>query len=432
MAVGVAACSGGAGTVDDDPFASPVRQPAGVGGDGGQGSGTQPGTAPNAAGAQSGLPEWVRVGTRLTWYVAAASIAQSRFAWVEDPNGTWEDPKTGKRYSRTDEGPDGQSGPGQPGASGDGFSQLDVVAIEGSDVVLENNIYTINRTSAQPTLGWTIGLGAKVSGVAVDGAWIHPAVLRQYLERNTGGLLVLRGPYNVGGRTYAATAVATTTAGAYQSYTYDSESGILLAASTNTAGATSPFAAPGENPPAGNSQLTYTQFLGLRERAMPGMGAVAPGWVAGTPTLRYGGTYSITNPIDPGSGSFTSQAQYTIAFGKGGATWAPYQVRGFVQTLGEQAVVNSVSTSTGLYWYDPAALTRMTPGQVLDQDPLTGQQVVVAEAGGGAGGNIVVIDRAIPGVLGRAAYDRSSGIMVTYDLQLPPSGTRIQLQLQGG
>ena len=316
VAAGLFGCGGGGpGTLDDDPFASPrpgggAGQPASIapiggGGVPGRGGGVPVGGGggvpiggdglPNAGGA-TGAPDWVRVGLRMTWYVAAASVPQSRFAWVEDPNGNWEDPKTGKRYTRTDEG----GGTGQPGASGDGLSQVDVVAIEGGDVVLDSNIYTINRTTTPPTLGWIIGPGARVPGATVDGAWMHPALLARYAQQPLDGLLVLRGLYTVGGRTYTATAFATTTAGAYQSYTYDSESGVLLSASTNTAGATSPLRAPGEAPPRGNSQLTYTQFLGMRQRAVPGLGGPAPGWVAGTATLRYGGVYTITNPARPG------------------------------------------------------------------------------------------------------------------------------------
>ena len=65
----------------------------------------QPGAAP---------PGWLAPGMRLTWYVAAASVANSRFSIVEDPNGNLVDPQTGKKYRRTD-APGGEGQPKQEG-----------------------------------------------------------------------------------------------------------------------------------------------------------------------------------------------------------------------------------------------------------------------------------------------------------------------------
>ena len=52
--------------------------------------------------ATTGVPDWVRPGTRLTFYTAGASIANADYQWQQDENGTWEDPATGTRYSQTD------------------------------------------------------------------------------------------------------------------------------------------------------------------------------------------------------------------------------------------------------------------------------------------------------------------------------------------
>ena len=99
----------------------------------GEGEHTDPAqAAPSAEFASqgsSGVPNWLATGTRVTWYAAAASVAQSGFSITEDPTcsaggpGCYTDPQTGKFYRKSDEGPDAQ---GAPTASGDGFSQLDV------------------------------------------------------------------------------------------------------------------------------------------------------------------------------------------------------------------------------------------------------------------------------------------------------------------
>lgn len=393
-------------------------QPGGGGGGGGGGGLAAP---PQSAG---GLPSWVQPGVRLSWYSAAASVAQSRYAWVEDPNGEWEVPSTGKRYRRTDE-----SGEGVGGGSGDGISQIDIVAVEGSDVVLSSNIYTIDRT--QNAQSFILGpiVGAKVAGAAVDGAWMHPALLQQYLSQQTAGILVLRGPYPLNGRPYSAVSFVSNSGSAYTSYTYDAQTGILLSATTSTAGATSPIAAPGENPPVGNSQLTITRFLGMRQRNMPGTGSAVPAFAARGGTLQYGGTYFWTNPVDPSSGAFQYPMTYQVQLSPGGASWMSFRGQSVVQGfLGAQPEQTGVSAGNGGgYWYDPASLAGMQPGQVLDKDPLTGGQVVVS----GAQGNVIAIDDQIPGIGQRRQFDVRSGALVSFDLQTPASGISIHLDLQG-
>ena len=97
--------------------------------------------------ATLGAPSWVTVGTQAAWYTSGATVAQSRYQWVEDPNGTWEDPATGKKYRRTDE-----SGEGTGSGAGDGYSILDVVALEGTQAVGSWVLYSIDRLAGSYTV----------------------------------------------------------------------------------------------------------------------------------------------------------------------------------------------------------------------------------------------------------------------------------------
>jgi hypothetical protein len=435
LALSTAACSGSSsapGSGQPRPFPTiALQQPPGggiglqppaLGGGPAQpgGFGGGPVAQPNAG----GLPSWVQPGVRLSWYAAAASVAQSRYAWVEDPNGEWEVPSTGKRYRRTDE-----SGEGVGGGSGDGISQIDVIAVEGADVVLASNLYTIDRTQAAQSFILGPIVGAKVPGTVVDGAWMHPALLQQYLSQQAAGILVLRGPYALNGRQYSAVSFVSNSGSAYTSYTYDAETGILLSATTSTAGATSPIAAPGENPPVGNSQLTITRFLGMRQRQVPGTGSAVPAFAARGGQLNYGGTYFWTNPVDPSSGAFQYPMTYQVQLSPGGGSWMAYRAQSVVQGfLGAQPEQTGVATGNGGgFWYDPGALAAMQQGQVLDQDPVTGEQAVVSAAQG----NVIAIDNQIPGIGQRRQYDVRSGALVVYDLQTPASGIALHLELQG-
>ena len=371
-----------------------------------------------------GPPDWVKPGVRISFYEAAASVAQSRFAWVEDPNGPWQDPKTGTRYRRTDE-----SGEGVATASGDGLSQTDIVAVEGTNVVVSTALWVIDHTTNQFIVG--PGSGGRVGGDAVNGAWINPLELQQLQAANLDGQMVLRGDYPLGGTTYHAISFASTAPGAYQSYTYDTQTGLLLSATTSTAGATSPVTAPGEPPPQGNTQLTITRFAGLRQRNVPGLGGANPDWVARTGQLQYSGTYNFTNPVDPSSANLTFPMDLAVTLGQGGSNWTSFTARSQIGMPGSQpSEATGVTYGSGLYWLDPTALATMTAGQSIDQDPLTGERITVASVDPGNGATTVTIASDLPGVSSRATYDQAGGVLVGYSAHLAESGATIQLQLQ--
>ena len=67
---------------------------------------------------------------------------------------------------------------------------------------------------------------------------------------------------------------------------------------------------------------------------------------------------------------------------------------------------------------------------MLDQDPLTGEQVTVSSVSQGAGGSpIVIIDTQLPGNFLRATYEQSSGMLVQFTLQQASSGTTTSVRL---
>ena len=377
-----------------------------------------------SAGATIGPPAWVKPGVRVTYYSAAASVAQSRFAWVEDPDGTWEDPATGTHYRRTDE-----TGEGVSTASGDGVSQVDVLAVEGTDVVLSMTLYGIDHASRTFVPGGTTG--ASLPGGEIDGLWVNPTRLAQLQELNADGVMVLRGPYALAGKTYQAISFAVTSAGAYQQYTYDTRSGVLLSATSATPGAISSLADPTEGPPQGNTQLTVTFFAGARRRSLPGLDGTSPAWVAGSPRLSYAGTYYWANPVDPSSGTLTSPMSIDVSLRPGGDSWASYAARTTVARTGSTTNGSGVTGPTGLYWLSPQTLAAMRSaqvGQVLDRDPVTGEQLVVQAVSG----NLLTLDSRLPGITTRAGYDLSSGVLTTYAAQVPASGTTIDLHLTSG
>jgi len=372
-----------------------------------------------------GPPGWVQPGTRLTFYGAAASVAQSGYTYVEDENGDWEDPATGKRYRRTDEGDNPED---MPTAAGEAFTQTDVLAVEGTDVVLATTLYSIDLIARQYTLT-PLG-GSRQAGTVVDGAWVNPEALRQVLTTGYGDLMVLHGPYVLGGTTYDAISFVAQSGGAYQSSTYDLGSGALLSTNSSTKGADSPIHGPLDNPQ-GNVQLSLTRLVGVRQRSLPGTGAPPPAWVASTPQLTYSGTYTQANPVDPGAGTWVYPMRSTIAFGEIGSTWAAFTSHTVIDVNGYEQPTDGagVTGSTGLYWYDPATLATMSPGDLVDEDPVTGARVSVESVAPGASGTLVTLATAMDGVTVRAGYDRDSGVLLTLEIVQAVTGGTIQLQL---
>lgn len=372
-----------------------------------------------------GPPEWVRPGTRVTGYAAGAAVAQSSYHLIEDPEGAYEDPTTGKRYRKTDE-----TGEGVGGASGDGYYVIDVLAVEGTDVVVEYTLYGIDRTTGtltpHPISGW------RQPGGALDGVWVNPDRLATLRTGDVGGLLVLRGPYELNGTIYDTVSIVNPTPGSYSSMTYDRVSGVLVASTTRTAGPVAPVRLPGEDPPRAADALRISRFVATRQLDVPGIDSPVPSWVGSTPGLAYAGATVITNPFDQ-SLTVTWPTQASVTFPQVGGTWASYQLRtvtdngGGVQTPGAR---DGVAGGTGLFWWSPEALAGMTPGQVLDSDPVTGLQTTVGQPGRGPAGPTLDIETRLPGSAGRVTYDVGTGVLLRYQTHTQPTGTTIDLALR--
>ena len=150
-----------------------------------------------------------------------------------------------------------------------------------------------------------------------------------------------------------------------------------------------------------------------------------------TPGLGYTGTTTITNPIDP---SLVSRwpTEATVTFPQVGATWATYALRTLTSVDGvrSQGGRDGVTSGTGLFWWAPAALAAMTPGEVLDSDPVTGLQLTVGSAGSGPAGPTVDIESRMPGMAGRLTYDVGSGVLMRYQVETQSNGTSFDLSLQ--
>ncbi len=364
-------------------------------------------------------PAWVTPGTRVTFYAAGASVANASKQWELDPNGSWVDPDTGERYGQID----------TPTASGEGIFQADVVGTAGESVGLQWVLYGLDR-SAGRFFGGMAG-GATDAGAAAEEIWVHPALLARLPQTAVGALKILRGPYDVEGTTYEAIAIANLDPAAYSSWIYDTATGLLLSGTTRTQGRASPVYAEGEEPPAGNTQITIIRLLGVRQRDNAALVAEPPAWAVPGAQLGYGGMWTFVNPYDSLGQPVTYSARMGVTFREGGPTWMAYGTEVLVDFAG----VPNLTTGTGVaggggpYWIDPGLLALAEPGQLIDEDPITGERVSVEWTGAGPAGDAVTILSQMPGITGRATYHLGTGVLLAISRSEAASGITTEFAL---
>lgn len=367
-----------------------------------------------------GAPDWVQLGTRATFYTAGASIANADYQWQEDENGTWQDPVTGKRYGQTDAAT----------ASGEGYFQVDVIGIDGPDVALQWVLFGLDRTAGR-FFGGSAG-GAREPGAAPEDLWLHPALLADIPEANLPDLLILRGDYTVEGNTYHGLGIVNPNRNMYSSQIYDLETGLLLSSTTNTKANASPFHVQGQDPPEGNTQLTIVRIAGVRQRDAAGMDAPIPAWATPGTVLRYAGTWTFVNPYDPGGAPAIYPVQSTVTLSAGGPTWLTYRADSVVDFAGlpNTSQGAGIAGGTGPYWIAPDVLAHAREGQVIDEDPITGQRLTVTWVGSGPNGQAVTIGSEVAGLPSSATYDMATGVLLAATRTEVGAGITINIQLQ--
>ena len=219
---------------------------------------------------------------------------------------------------------------------------------------------------------------------------------------------VLRGTYWLDDTPVEAVSFLSRTQGDYASTVFDAASGLLVASTGRYQATGSPVHGPLDTPE-GNVQIMFTRVVDVRERALPGLGAAVPAWVAPGTQLVYAGEATVTNPFDPYGFSTGWPVEVIVTLDEVGASWATFSSMTATDFGGyvERSEAQGATGPTGLYWYDPASLGLMGSGDVLDEDPNTGARLSVERADGVA----VTLLTEAPGVTVRADYDVTQGLL---------------------
>ena len=340
-------------------------------------------------------PDWVREGTRMSYYSATADVPLANEKFIFDEEGDWVGQTTGKKYRREE----------IFGAAGHGVTQVDV-------------LYVDQRTSALKINSWLYSSftgplvpikQAYAIGLAAGGDWyIHPNALANLADRHGGGVIVLRMPYTIEGVTYDAVRIQQESETATFAHIYDLQDGKLLATFNSVASADKM-----------STVFAYAIFQGVRQMDLPWLGMDLPDWVRTAKVLRYEGTKTYeairAGVVMPGSVVIemrindATKKYYTYTQS------VSFYVPGFPLQYGQETLAGGIGEPGGL-GLPIAALARLQNGQIIDIDPITGITTKVVDVDQDYSGlNLVVIQSANQAYSAQMTYDVSTGTMVSFN-----------------
>lgn len=364
-------------------------------------------------------PDWVKPGTRITFYGMAGSTPQGGYTMDKDSNGQWVDPATGERYSKNE----------AVGAGGEGFGQMDVISVGPQGVAISTNLYTIIQPGNPPTLLHT-PLGGMVAAAAGPAdLWVHPAILQKAHQFHTPNFFILRGDYPIGQTKYPCLCIVSRNPNAYSSHAYDLNTGVLISSTVVSEGKMMNVHLPNEDPQRGNKGTTIVKFVSIRQLKTPGIDGANPPWVANLRAMHFVGQCQYVNQYDP-SIQMAFPARMDVTFDKRGENWCGFTAQSMSQIQGappQQSVLKGMCGPAGAFWIDPRALANLQPGQVLDEDPVTHIRTAVV----GADAQRIAIAITGPGVGGQMMYNRQNGMLIGIVSRQQSTGMTTSLQLQG-
>ncbi len=356
--------------------------------------------APCVDGAGSGLvPNWVRPGLRLTYYLSTGSLSVSVNGLVLDEEGRIFD-RYGNSYSTE-----------RRGHSSHGLIQVTVAGTAAGVTPLAQAFYLFNGNDTTPVHNTNLDTLAEAE--SGGDFWMHPSKQAQMIQQHPwagrpqpGRVMARSTSWRVDGQSYAATAIISLGESGKTFWVYDQASGRLLYLSRLTR--TPPdIRDPSQTLQDSVSYATFLRFVGVRQMNLPWMDTPLPAWTQQLQALSYQGQTTLQfSGAGPGGQAQTQE----LMVARRGADWLLFQTRSQMQYLPGGSAAKTVS-GVGIpapLIIPPAALGRLRPGQVIDSDPHTRYSVRV----GGADAQSVTLQMEGPRQSKTFVYDRAQGALV--------------------
>jgi len=281
--------------------------------------------------AQAPAPAWVREGVRITYRLESATIAQD---------------------------------PDQKSSAAAGYLQYDIVAIDGSAVVSSVKMYLDTDSGAvQPSI-----VMAARGRPGIGDYWLNPGVLAKAGQVASDELKVISGPATIGTKSYQVVRFEYHPKEQAAEYIWmvDPKTGLLLYYR---------YAIGAED--AASRQTGIMTFVQQRQLPVPWQAAAAPDWLTPDGYLAYEGEYAVEIPGSPATSlPYTVVARVTQTSER----WTDFQLTDSLSGSTNSSVerVTGVAQLTDGLWLPPEAIASLQDGQVLDQDPVTGDQLTAS------------------------------------------------------
>jgi len=308
--------------------------------------------------ATSRAPGWLREGTRVVYQVMSATV-------VQDPNDT--------------------------GSSGAGLLQYDLVAMDRSSAVSSVKFLLDPGTGGYTPSFVSYSLGVPGSG----DYWVHPDSLKDAEALASDELTVGRVQTEAARGTYDAVRFEYRPQDAEYIWMFDEASGLLL------------FYRHSIELGGGKRQMSSLNLVSVRQLDVPWAGATAPEWARPGATFAYSGSYTVTIPgVGPTSLAYAVQFEVRLAQERWWLCDVSQATAGAASTQSQR--LSGASQLADALWIPPDGLQALRRGQVLDSDPTTGIEIVVAQV---ARDTVVLAET---GSLHQASlvYDTREGILI--------------------
>jgi hypothetical protein len=361
-------------------------------------------------------PSWVKPGGSLTYHTGAATVPGGSDYFWRNENGDWVgrgQHDKGKRYSYG----------GQSGTGGEGYTQVDVVAMEGKTVAVNVRLWARHQRGLFPKTD----LGAAtIGGAGPAGSpgnwWVNAAVLKdavaKYGRKDKPAAVrdvhVFAAPCKAGNRSFETIRFEMASGNGHTGRNYDVATGLLV---YNDSSATSKEKA---NTWSGDSNaISFSEIEGTRQITIPWAGGEPPAWVASVRRIVFEGIYAM---LTPGAVPFRQPWRVTMDVSGRGRTWLQYRANVEITSVGglppirsQYELVSGIGQIGGL-WVPIGAGTGVPVGTVLDRNPSLGTNVAITQNSG----SMLVITEAGRDHTTKWAYDTKTGVLQGFQQDVRP------------
>lgn len=262
----------------------------------------------------------------------------------------------------------GESVDWRSGSTGNGLSQIDVVALEDGLAATTTFPYVPDTMGA---MRQKIGFGSTVPAGCGD-FWCSPVVLARIPEQAADDLTVQHLPFQAGGVTYQAIRFDYSSEGLQMALVYDLNSGLMLYHTVDY----SSYSSDGQRVQSSWGNHAIYQFRNMRKQNIPWIHGSAPAWAAQGTVLNYQGQTDILLPGTPTSSfPFSIRVSFLAAHER----FSEVREDTYNQDSVPPPVIMSVSGVAQLMgnWVPEEA--REAGTGLVDSDPDTGMVVTIAQ-----------------------------------------------------